>query len=112
LNISTRLNVQTGDNALIGGFIIMGNAPKKVVVRALGTSLTQSGVSGALADPTLELLGPEGAIASNDNWKESQQSEIESSGFRPQNDLESAIVRTLPPGAYTRLSAARTAAQA
>ena len=101
LNISTRLNVQTGENVMIGGFIITGTEPKKIIVRALGTSLSQSGVSGALADPTLELLGPDGPIASNDNWKQSQQSEIEATGVAPQSELESAIVRTLAPGAYT-----------
>ena len=101
LNISTRLNVQTGDNVLIGGFIITGNTPKKVIVRALGTSLAQSGITGTLADPTLELLGPDGVIASNDDWKKSQRAEIESSGVAPASDQEAAIVWTLAPGAYT-----------
>src|SRR5438270_3523800 len=83
LNISTRLAVQAGDNVLIGGFIITGTDPKKVIVRAIGPSLTGSGVSGALQDPTLELHGGDGALlASNDNWKtkpdgSSQQAAIE-----------------------------------
>ncbi|HSH40232.1 MAG TPA: hypothetical protein VK993_15770 [Chthoniobacterales bacterium] len=101
LNISTRLNVQTGENVMIGGFIITGNAPKKVLVRGLGTSLTQAGIVGALADPTLELIGDGRVIASNDNWKESQEAEIASSGVAPRSDFESAIVRTFSPGAYT-----------
>ena len=101
LNVSTRLRVQTGQNALIGGFIVTGNAAKRVIVRALGPSLANSGVTGALADPTVELNGPDGPIASNDNWKDSQQTEIQSSGVPPPNELESAVVATLQPGNYT-----------
>ena len=66
-NISTRLNVQSGDNAMIGGFIITGTQPKTVVVRGLGRSLS---VPGALADPTIEVYGPSGELlGTNDNWK-------------------------------------------
>jgi plastocyanin len=102
LNISTRLGVQTGDNVLIGGFIVSGNDPKKVILRAIGPSLTPFGVMGALADPVLELHGPDGSvITTNDNWKDTQQSEIEAAGFAPQDDLESAIIATVAPGAYT-----------
>ena len=97
LNISTRLRVETGDNALIGGFIIGGNQPKRVILRAIGPSLTQRGVTGALADPVLELRAPDGSVmASNDNWRDSQQAEIQGSGVPPENDLEAAIVATLP----------------
>jgi uncharacterized delta-60 repeat protein len=104
LNISTRLRVLTGDNALIGGFIITGTAPKRVIVRAIGPSLTDSGVPGALTDPVLELHGPGGFITiTNDNWRDTQQSEIEATGIPPSNNLESAIVATLPPGAYTAI---------
>ena len=104
LNISTRLRVLAGDNALIGGFIITGAAPKRVIVRAIGPSLTDSGISGALADPVLELHGPGGFITiTNDNWQDTQQSEIEATGIPPNNNLESAIVATLPPGAYTAI---------
>lgn len=104
LNISTRLRVLTGDNALIGGFIITGTAPKRVIVRAIGPSLTDFGISGALADPVLELHGPGGFITiTNNNWRDTQQSEIEFTGIPPSNDLESAIVATLPPGAYTAI---------
>ena len=83
LNISTRLRVLAGDNALIGGFIITGAAPKRVIVRAIGPSLTDSGISGALADPVLELHGPGGFVTiTNDNWQDTQQSEIEATGIR------------------------------
>jgi uncharacterized protein GlcG (DUF336 family) len=103
-NISTRVSAGTGDNRLIGGFIISGAAPKKVIVRAMGPSLGEYGVTSALADPTLELHDATGAIiASNDNWADTQQLEVAGSGIPPPNELESAIVRTLPPGAYTAL---------
>ena len=105
-NISTRGFVDTGDNAMIGGLIIGGGGggDSKVIVRAIGPSLTQSGVANALADPTLELHDGSGAtIASNDNWKDTQQAEIEATTIPPSNDLESAIVRTLPPGNYTAI---------
>lgn len=102
LNISTRVRVQSGDNVLIGGFIIDGNEGKKVIVRALGPSLATSGVVGVLADPVIELRGPGGdLIASNDNWRSDQEAEIQASGVPPPNDLESAIVATLPPDGYT-----------
>jgi Carboxypeptidase regulatory-like domain/Beta-propeller repeat len=102
-NISTRLRVETGDNVLIGGFIITGTQPKKVIVRAIGPSLP---LAGALADPVLELHGP-GAFATitNDNWRSDQQAEIIATGIPPTNDLESAIVATLPANssAYTAI---------
>ncbi|MFZ3376461.1 MAG: hypothetical protein WA183_12990, partial [Chthoniobacterales bacterium] len=104
LNISTRLLVQTGDNVGIGGFIINGTDPKKVILRAIGPSLTARGVPGALRDPTLELHDHTNAtIAFNDNWKDSQQSAIQATGLAPSDDRESAIVQTLAPGAYTAI---------
>jgi hypothetical protein len=104
LNISTRLLVQTGDNVGIGGFIINGTDPKKVILRAIGPSLTAHGVPGALRDPTLELHDHTNAtIAFNDNWKDSQQSAIQATGLAPSDDRESAIVQTLAPGAYTAI---------
>ena len=110
LNISTRARVETGDNVLFGGFII-GSATNttKVIVRAIGPSLTAFGVPGVLADPTLELHDGNGAIiATNDNWKindqgGSQQAEVEATPVPPTNDLESALVRTLTPGLYTAI---------
>ncbi len=101
LNISTRLKVLAGDKVLIGGFIITGSEPKKVVLRALGPSLGGAGVSGALADPVLALHKPDGSIVTNDNWKATQENAIIASGVPPTNDLESAIVATLAPGSYT-----------
>jgi uncharacterized protein GlcG (DUF336 family) len=103
-NISTRVSAGTGDNRLIGGFIISGTASKKVIVRAMGPSLGASGVNSTLADPTLELHDATGAIiATNDNWADTQQTEVAASAIPPPNELESAIVRTLAPGAYTAL---------
>jgi autotransporter-associated beta strand protein len=107
-NISSRGFVETGDNVMIGGFIA-GNQASPVIVRAIGPSLTQFGVANAMADPTLELHDGSGTtIAFNDNWKtrpdgSSQQAEIEATTIPPTNDLESALVRTLPPGNYTAI---------
>jgi PKD repeat protein len=103
-NISTRGFVQTGDNAMIGGFIVGTPDSPRVVVRALGPSLAGLGVIGALADPTLELHDSNGAlIASNDNWADTQETEIEATGLAPTNPLESAIVWTVTPGNYTAI---------
>jgi len=109
LNIATRDRVETGDNVLIGGFIIGGgNGTTRVIVRALGPSLVNFGVPGVLADPVLELHDNGGnVIASNDNWKTrdadatSQQAEIEATTIPPPNDLESALIATLSSGNYT-----------
>ncbi|HSH39479.1 MAG TPA: hypothetical protein VK993_11905, partial [Chthoniobacterales bacterium] len=99
-NLSTRLPVENGDDALIGGFIITGSAPKKVIIRAIGPSLTAKGVDGALADPTLELNKPDGTTVFNDNWKENQAA-VAATTIPPERDEESAIVATLAPGVYT-----------
>ena len=100
LNIATRLRVQTGENVLIGGLIVTGEEPKKVIIRAVGPSL--SGVfAGALSDTTLELYDGETLLAGNDDWKDTQQAEIEATTIPPNHELESAIVYTLPPGSYT-----------
>jgi hypothetical protein len=106
LNIATRLRVQTGDNVLIGGFIITGTDAKKVLIRGIGPSLANFGITNALGDTTLELYQGNTLLASNDNWKvrgdgSSQQAEIEATTIPPSNDLESAILRSLAPGAYT-----------
>jgi hypothetical protein len=100
-NIATRLRVQSGDNALIGGFIITGTDPKKVMVRGIGPSLANFGIPDPLADPTLELHDSTSTLATNDDWKlqpdnSSQQAEIEATMLAPTNEKESAIVRTLP----------------
>ena len=104
INLSTRMRVQTGDNVGIGGFIITGNTPKHVLLRAIGPSLTGLGVPDALADPILELHGPgEFATITNDNWRQTQETEIQATGIAPTNDFESAIDVTLAPGAYTAI---------
>jgi uncharacterized repeat protein (TIGR03803 family) len=103
LNISTRLNVGTGNNVLIGGFIVTGTQQKEVIVRAIGPALSGFGVKGALADPVLELHEPDGTVMTNDNWKDTQESAITATNLAPSNDLESAIVATLPPGLYTAI---------
>ena len=103
-NISTRSNVQTGDNVMIGGFIIGGDQPTKVIVRAIGPSLTQFGVSGALLDPVLELHDGSGnLVTQNDDWRSDQEQAITDSGLAPSDDRESAILTTLAPGGYTAI---------
>jgi hypothetical protein len=100
------MRVLTGDNVGIGGFIITGSVPKHVLLRAIGPSLTPSGVSDALADPVLELHGPGAFVTiTNDNWRDDpvQEALIVASGIAPTNDLESAIDATLPPGIYTAI---------
>jgi hypothetical protein len=96
--------VGTGDNVGIGGFIISGVTPKHVLIRAIGPSLTQSGVPNALADPVLELYhsGPS-PFMSNNNWRDTQEAAIKATGIAPVNDLESAIDTTLTPGSYTAI---------
>ncbi|MFN2507209.1 MAG: hypothetical protein ABR589_00360 [Chthoniobacterales bacterium] len=107
MNISTRARVQTGDNVLIGGFIVTGNEAKKVILRAKGPSLkvNRKPIAGRLEDPVLELHDERGArIGFNDNWKDSpRRAEIEASGLAPKNERESAILRKLEPGAYTAI---------
>jgi hypothetical protein len=97
-NISTRLRVLGGDNALIGGLIATGTGGKRVIIRAIGPSLTAFGVPGALANPTLDLFQGSTLLLSNDDWQNStQQAEIASSGLAPSNTAESAIIWTLLP---------------
>src|SRR5438874_1913565 len=102
LNISTRARVLTQDEVLIGGFIITGAQDKTVLIRGIGPSLTTFGIAMPLADPTLELHDHTSAlIVSNDNWRDSQQSQISATGLAPSSDSESVILATLAPGAYT-----------
>jgi hypothetical protein len=94
--------VGTGENVGIGGFIIRGVTPKHVLIRAIGPSLKQFGVANALADPFLELHSSNSSLlASNNNWRDTQEDAIKATGLQPGNDLESAIDTTLPPGNYT-----------
>lgn len=108
-NISTRGFVQTGDNVMIGGFILgEGSSGPQVVIRAIGPSLEQAGIMNALADPTLELRNANGdLIGSNDNWKSIQQAEIKAIGLAPKNDSEAALIENLPPGFYTVIVAGK-----
>jgi hypothetical protein len=100
-NISTRALVQTGDNVLIGGLIVVGQSAADVIVRAIGPSLP---VAGAMADPTLELRDANGSMmASNDNWRTTQQAAIIETGVAPTSDAEAAIVISFSPGSYTAI---------
>ena len=103
VNISTRLNILTGDNVLDAGFIISGAGSKTLLIRGLGPSLASAEINGTLADPIIELhSGATNAIiASNDNWKNNQQTAIQATGLAPGNDAEAALITTLNAGAYT-----------
>jgi WD40 repeat protein len=111
LNISTRMRVLADDKVLIGGFIVTGTDPKKVIIRGMGPSL--NGVGVTLSDPTLELHQSDGTVITNDNWKindqtgQSQEADIRATTIPPLNDLESAIVTTLTPGNYTAILAGK-----
>jgi len=103
-NISTRGEVESGNDIMIGGFIVGGNDPTKVIVRAIGPSLTAAGISNALTNPVLSLFDGNGSlIFTNDDWKTSQQKQITDTGIPPADDRESAIVATLTPGNYTAM---------
>jgi hypothetical protein len=112
-NISARAFVQTGDNVLIGGFMVQGSEPKRVIIRGIGPDLTQYGVPDALANPTLELYDGTGAlIASNNNWATTiiggiittnQVRDIQKSGHVPGDPLDSAIIADLPADNYTAI---------
>ena len=112
-NVSTRSFVQTGDDVMIGGFIVQGTQPKNVIIRAIGPELSQYGVPNPLADPTLELHNGTGAlIGRNDNWQHTiiggiissnQVQDIQNSGHAPEDPSESAIIANLPPGNYTAI---------
>jgi hypothetical protein len=95
--------VQTGNNVLIAGFIVSGSGSTDVLIRALGPTLGQFGVTGALGNPTLDLLTGNTLLASNDNWKDTQRAAISATGKAPPNDLESAIRNTFTPGNYTAI---------
>jgi hypothetical protein len=112
-NISTRSFVETGQNVMIGGFVVQGTGRKRMIIRAIGPELTQHGITNALANPRLELHNRTGAvIATNDNWQttilggiitSNQVSDIQNSGHAPTAASESAIVANLPPGNYTAI---------
>jgi uncharacterized protein (DUF1800 family) len=99
VNISTRMMVETGDNVLIGGFIVYGTGQKTIAVRAIGPSLP---VAGTLSDPILELYDATGAVvASNDNWRSSQEAALIAAGLAPAHEFDSALITTLSTGNYT-----------
>lgn len=107
-NISTRGPVLSGDSAMIVGFIVNGTEGKKVIIRGIGPSLQKFGVAGALADPTLEVHGADSQgkdqiLARNNNWQETQSTDIQNCGFAPSDPLESAVILTLNPGSYTAI---------
>jgi hypothetical protein len=113
VNLSTRAFVQTGDNVIIGGFIVQGTEVKRVIVRAIGPELTQYGIADVLANPRLELHDGNGAlIGTNDDWQTTilggiitgnQVSDIQASGHAPTAASESAIIADLPAGNYTAI---------
>lgn len=103
-NISTRGNVGAGDQVLIGGFIVRGDAPERIVVRAIGPDLAAAGVAAPLADPVLELHNQNGdLIGSNDDWRSRQEQEIIATGLAPKDERDSAIAATVVPSAYTAI---------
>ena len=111
-NISTRGFIQTGDNVMIGGFIVVGRS-SKVLIRATGPSLIPFGINNALANPQIELHDANGTLATNDDWQTTQlggivtgdqSAAIQNSGLAPGNPAESAIIATLPPGSYTAIA--------
>jgi hypothetical protein len=98
------MRVQTGDNVGIGGFIITGNTSKHVIIRGIGPTLTRYNIPGVLADPMLELHGPGDFVTmTNNDWRDTQEIEIQATGVPPTSDLEAAIIATLAPGAYTAI---------
>ena len=100
-NVSTRSFVQSGDRVMIGGLIVVGAGAQKVLVRALGPSLS---VPDSLPDPIVDLYDGEGGlIGTNDNWRDSQAAEIQATNMAPVNDVESALIQTLAPGPYTAI---------
>lgn len=103
VNLATRVFVDTGERVAVAGFIVTGNVPKKVLIRGIGPSLAANGVPTPLADPTLTLFDNTGnVVMTNDDWKNSPDAtEIMNTGIAPKNDLESAIIASLPPGNYT-----------
>ena len=105
-NISTRGRVLTGNDVMIGGFIINGTGPQTVAIVATGPSLTQYGITNALANPKVTLVrsSDQAVIDSNDDWQaHANASQLQAAGFAPSNTLEAAIYITLPPGAYTAI---------
>jgi hypothetical protein len=105
-NISTRGFVQTGQDVMIGGFMLGGNANTDVAVRGIGPSLSQFGLTGVLADPTLDLHNGNGTVMiTNDDWTSDAVSagQLTANGLALSNAKEAGIFTSLPPGAYTAI---------
>ena len=106
INISTRGRVLTGNDVMIGGFVISGTGPQTVAIVATGPSLAAFGITSPLANPTLRLVrsSDQAVLATNDDWQSaSNAADITAAGVAPSNALDSAILVTLPPGAYTAI---------
>jgi hypothetical protein len=101
VNFATRGNIGTGENILIGGFVIRGTTPVQVLVRGTGPTLANFGVTGAVSDTIVQVWQGGAMLQENDDWKSSQQAAIAATGFAPLNDREGAVLLTLQPGAYT-----------
>lgn len=95
--------MENGDGVMIGGFIINGTAPKRIIIRGIGPSLAGSGLTDLIEDQTLQLFGTGGQIAFNDDWRDLQQSEIGATNIAPSDDREPAIIATLSPDVYTAI---------
>jgi hypothetical protein len=106
INISTRGQVLTGNDVMIGGFVIFGTTPKTVAIVGTGPSLSVFGIANPLANPTLTLVrqSDQTVIGTNDDWQSAANAaQLQAAGFAPSNTLEPAILVTLPPGAYTAI---------
>jgi hypothetical protein len=106
VNLSTRGQVRTGNDVMIGGFVIQGNQPQTVAIVGTGPSLAAYGIANPLANPTLTLVraSDQSVVATNDNWgSAANAAQLQASGFAPPNPLEAAILVTLQPGAYTAI---------
>ncbi|MBS0658787.1 MAG: hypothetical protein JSR82_11155 [Verrucomicrobia bacterium] len=103
INLSTRGSVQTGERVLIGGFVLQGGGSRRILLRAMGPSLTAAGVPGVLANPQIRLFAGAIQTNSNDDWRAPQQAEILASGLSPGSDLEAGLLIRLPEGAYTAI---------
>jgi hypothetical protein len=105
VNLSTRGRVGTGEDVMIAGFILTGNQPARIGLRALGPSLSAAGISDPLADPELELYDGNGfLIFENDSWRSEQETEIIAAGIAPTQEQEAAIIVTLPGGNYSAVA--------
>jgi hypothetical protein len=106
INISTRGKVLTGDDVMIGGFVITGSGPQTVAIVATGPSLAQYGIASPLANPTITVVrsSDQAVVATNDDWaSDANSAQLQAAGFAPPNSLEAGVYLTLPPGAYTAI---------